>query len=77
MMVGHFCCTAFGYAALQAMLCMFTRGFVFRPSDINIISISVQRFSELPEAGMTMGGPYGQSIFILPQNLLGRCPCYF
>ena len=25
MMVGHFCCTTFGHAALQAILCMFTR----------------------------------------------------
>lgn len=38
-------------------------GFVFGPSDIDIISISVQRFSEVPQAGMTTGVPYGQSIF--------------
>ena len=41
-------------------------GFVFRPSDIDIISISVQRFSEVPQAGNAHGGPYGQSIFNSP-----------
>ena len=41
-------------------------GFFVHPSDINIISISVQRFSEVPQAGMTMGGPYEQSIVDSP-----------
>ena len=66
MTVEHFCCTVSWYATLQAIFGMITMRVVFQFSDIDIISISVQRFSEVPQAGMTMGLPYGQSVFDFP-----------
>ena len=55
--------SAIGYASLQALFCMTTWVLSFRLSDIDIISISVQRFSEVLPVGTTMGGSHGQSIF--------------
>ena len=62
------------YAAVQALFCMTAWVSTFGFSDINIISISVQRFSEILRAGVIIGGSSWPKHFQFSgENLLGRC----